>query len=106
MLIERAVNIVGAEAKPEVDYYGQTKSDDESTGKEVAASRAVTEVDYCGQTKSDNESTGQEVAAARAVIVGAEAKPGVGLYRVAYPQFTLPLFPWARTIGFALLEDG
>ena len=59
-----------------------------------------------GQTKSDDESTGKEVAASRAVIVGAEAKPGVGLYRVAYPQFTLPLFPWARAIGFALLEDG
>ncbi len=58
-----------------MDYYGQTKSDDESAGKEVVASRAVIvgaaakpEMDYYGQTKSDGEFTGKEVADSRAVI--------------------------------------
>ena len=33
-------------------------------------------------------------------------KAMVGLYRVACPQCTLQLFPWARAIGFALLDRG
>ena len=66
VVAERTV-LVGAEAKTEVAYYGQTKSEDEFAGKEVAATSAVivgaeakTEVAYYGQTKSEDESAGKE----------------------------------------------
>ena len=56
--LQDRVLVGGAEAKTEVYYYGQTKSDDEPAGKEG----------------------GKEVDAMREVTVGAEAKPEVDYY--------------------------